>query len=107
MTRRVQYTPEARAQLRDLYAYLSERAGEVTAATYLDRLLTFCEDLALDPIVGHHRDDVVPGLLTRTFEKSRIVCFLLVRDTDVAIVAIYGARQDWERHLRDDPPQIP
>lgn len=107
MTRRVHYSPEALAQLDDLESYLIERAGKTIADAYLDRLLDFCGDLATEPIVGHHRDDLIPGLMTRTFEKNRVVCFLTVGTTDLHVLATYGVRQDWERRLRDEPPQRP
>lgn len=107
MSRRLHYSPEALAQLDELETYLFERAGAVVAGAYLDRLLGFCDRLAVDPIVGHHRDDLLLGLLTRTFEKSRVVCFLTRDPDEVHVLAIYGARQDWERHLHDNPTENP
>lgn len=104
MSRQLHYSPEALAQLDELETYLVERAGAAVADGFLDRLLDFCEALAVEPSGGHHRDDLLPGLMTRTFEKTRVVCFLVVGE-DVHVVAIYGARQDWQRRLRDDPPQ--
>jgi toxin ParE1/3/4 len=106
MTSRLHYSPEALSQLDDLETYLVERAGSAVADGYLDRLLGFCDQLATEPIVGHARHDLVPGLMTRIFEKNRVVCFLLL-DQDVHIIAIYGGRQDWERYLHDNPPTLP
>lgn len=99
MSRRVQYSPEALAQLDDLAEYLVERAGAAVADGYLDRLLDFCDRLAVEPIAAHHRDDLLPGLRTRTLEKSRIICFLTIGNTDVHILAIYGTGESWEGRL--------
>lgn len=107
MSRSLHFSPEALAQLDELETYLAERAGSVVVGDYLERLLNFCDRLAVEPIIGHRRDDLLPGLLTRTFEKSRVVCFLTVGTTDVHVLAIYGTRQDWERRLQDHPPELP
>lgn len=107
MSRPLHYSPEALAQLDELETYLVAQAGARIADSYIDRLLDFCERLAEDPVVGHHHDDLVPGLLTRTFEKNRIICFLVAPSGDVHIVAIYGSRQDRERRVQDRPPTLP
>lgn len=71
----------------------------MVADRYIDRLLDFCESLAVEPITGRERGDLLAGLMTRTFEKSRVVCFLVL-DVELHVVAIYGARQDWEHKVR-------
>lgn len=106
MTRRQLYSPEALAQLDALQHYLTARASPQVAATYLDRLMAFCETIADEPVIGHQRDDLIPGLLTRTFEKKRVVCFLAI-DNDVHVLAIYGPGQNWEQHLLHNPPDLP
>lgn len=103
MRRRLHYSPEALAQLDDLDDYLTEVAGVAVAAAYLLRVLDFCEGIATEPISGHRRDDLFPGLVTRTFERKRVVCFVVV-GSDIHIVAIYGTSQDWEHDLRESPP---
>jgi plasmid stabilization system protein ParE len=72
---------------------------------YLDRLQSFCANLAVDPDIGHRRDDLLPGVMTRTFEKRRVICFPVL-DEDVRVLAIYGAQQDWESRMRDDRPHV-
>lgn len=106
MRRRLRYSPEALIQLDELETYLIEQAGPQVADAYLDRVLDFCDGLAAEPVAGHRRDDLMPGLLIRTFEKTRVVCFLILGD-DVHIIAIYGARQDWEQHLSGNAPDRP
>lgn len=99
MTRKVVFSPEALAQVDNLETYLTNAADPTVADRYIDRLLDFCESLADEPIIGRQRDDLIPGLMTRTFKKSRVVCFLL-HDDELHIIAIFGGRQDWERRLR-------
>lgn len=103
MTRPLHYSPEALAQLEEPETYLIDHFGAVVADAYLERLLQFCEGIAADPVAGHHRDDLVPGLRTRVFEKRRIVCFLMI-SWELHIVAIFGTNQAWEDRLLDDPP---
>lgn len=94
------FSPEALTQLNELENYLLEHASAGVAEAYLDRLLDFCDRIALDPVAGHNRHDLLPGLRTRTFEKSRVLCFLVL-DEDVHIIAIFGTRQSWEERVRD------
>ncbi|MDF1489208.1 type II toxin-antitoxin system RelE/ParE family toxin [Tessaracoccus caeni] len=94
------YSPEALAQLEEIETYLIERAGPSVADAYLDRLLDFCDGIATAPPAGHHRDDLLPGLRTRIFERHRVVCFLVTAD-DIHIIAIFSTVQDWEQTLRD------
>jgi len=106
MRRRLHYSPEALSQLDDLDDYLSERAGPSVAASYLDRVLDFCAEIANEPISGHRRDDLLPGLMTRTFEKKRVICFIAI-EGDIHIVAVFGTGQNWEYELQENPLQIP
>jgi len=99
MTRRVVFSPEALAQVDDLETYLTDAADPAVAARYVDRLLDFCDSLADEPIIGRQRPELIPGLMTRIFEKSRVVCFLLL-DDEIHVIAIFGGRQDWEHRLR-------
>jgi plasmid stabilization system protein ParE len=103
---RPHYSPEAQAQLDELETYLIETAGTAAADAYIDRLLDFCDGIAADPVAGHHRDDLVRGLQTRTFEKRRIICFLSI-GKETHIVAIFGTGQQWEERLRENPPEPP
>lgn len=96
---RPRYSPEALSQLDEIETYLIEHVGASVADAYVDRLLDFCNGIAADPVAGHHRDDLLPGLRTRIFEKRRVVCFL-VSSREVHIIAIFSTSQDWERSLR-------
>lgn len=106
MRRRLHYSPEALSQLDNLDDYLTVRAGPSVAASYLARVLDFCAEIAIDPISGHRRDDLVPGLMTRTFEKKRVICFIAI-EGDIHIVGVFGTGQNWEYELHETPPQIP
>ncbi len=103
MTSRLHFSPEAQSQLDELEASLTEQAGAKVADAYLDRLLDFCDRMAQDPVSGHSRDDLLPSLRTRTFEKNRVLCFVVIGE-DVHIVAILGTRQDWQQRIRRERP---
>ncbi|MFN7150614.1 MAG: type II toxin-antitoxin system RelE/ParE family toxin [Microthrixaceae bacterium] len=52
MTVRVVFTPEAEDHLDDLYRYLADAATPDVAADYVDRIITYCEELAAFPHRG-------------------------------------------------------
>ncbi|MFT4011063.1 MAG: type II toxin-antitoxin system RelE/ParE family toxin [Nocardioidaceae bacterium] len=106
MSDEVHYSPEARANLHALQEYLRDEAGPVVAARYMERLTKYCRSLGGPLVTGHARDDLYPGLLTRTFEKKRVIAFLVI-DREVHIVAVHGTAQEWERKIRENPPQLP
>lgn len=103
MNRKPRFSPEALSHLDELEEHLIGGFGADVADNYLNRLLDFCDGIAAQPVAGHHRDDLVPGLRTRIFEKRRVVCFLVLAE-EVHIVAIFGTGQAWEQRLRDEPP---
>ncbi|MEV5001726.1 type II toxin-antitoxin system RelE/ParE family toxin [Nocardioides sp. LML1-1-1.1] len=99
MIRRLLYSPEAVAQLEALEKHVLDRAGPAVAGAYLDRLLAFCDEIAVEPVVGRRRDDLLPGLMTRTFERRRVICFLELEGGDIHVLAVFGGSEDWERRL--------
>lgn len=92
-------------QLEHLEAYLAEQSGSAVAKVYVAWLIAFCRDIAAWPGSGRNRDDLLPGLRTRVFEKRRIVCFLVAGE-QVYIVAIFGTAQNWEASLSETMCEI-
>ncbi|MFM0197526.1 type II toxin-antitoxin system RelE/ParE family toxin [Paraburkholderia strydomiana] len=52
MTYRVQFAPEARDQLKDIERFISEAGSPVTAAQYVDAIISFCLRLQTFPERG-------------------------------------------------------
>jgi toxin ParE1/3/4 len=62
MNYRVQFAPEARDQLEDIERFISEAGSPVTAARYVDAVVSFCLRLQTFAERGVPRDDLLPGL---------------------------------------------
>lgn len=92
MTRRLVFAPEARADLRRLFAYIAENSGAARAAVFLRRVEACCQGLVDFPQRGTVRDDLWPGLRTVGFALRATIAFT-VRPGVVRIVRVlYGGR---------------
>jgi toxin ParE1/3/4 len=58
----VVFTPEARADLLELYEYIAEHGGSDRALGYIERIEKECISLQTIPQRGTLRDDLRPGL---------------------------------------------
>ena len=61
-SRRLEFTPEADADLRSLLADSFETWGETQQDAYADRLSTAVNELLVYPHLGRARDELQPGL---------------------------------------------
>lgn len=86
------FTPEAKAQLVKLFAYIAEVSSSEIAANYTQDIVSFCEGLAIFPLRGMSRDDLRPGMRTLGY-KRRVTIVFEVTDSLVTIIGIfYGGR---------------
>ena len=88
-------TQEAEQQLDSLYRYIARQSYQDRAASYIDRILEFCQGLSTFPQRGTRRDDLKPGLRIIPFDKRVNIAFLLT-DQAVIIAGIYYAGRDYE-----------
>jgi toxin ParE1/3/4 len=92
VTYRIEFAPEARDDLRELYLYIADHAGPDRAIAYIDRIEAFCRGLAEFPERGIRRDDLFPGLRVVGFERRISIAFG-VRPTSVIFYRfLYGGR---------------
>src|SRR5258705_10430439 len=82
----VVFTPEAEAQLTELYGYIAIAASPDIAARYTDAIVTYCERLRTFPHRGISRDDIRPGLRITGYRKRVVFSF----DVDADQVNIFG-----------------
>jgi toxin ParE1/3/4 len=75
MSYSVVFTPEAEAQLVELYGYIAEKASPEIAARFTDGIVTCCESLNTFPNRGVRRDDVRPGLRITNYRRSVAIAF--------------------------------
>ncbi len=94
------YTPEAEAQLTDLYRYIAAEASAMTAARFTSAIVDRCEALSAFPERGAPRFDVRPGL--RTLPFRRVTIAYAVEDTKVIIIGIFYGGQDYESILTEE-----
>lgn len=97
----VVFTPEAEAQLLELYGYLAVEASPETAARFTDGIVTYCESLSSFPLRGTRRDDVRPGLRITSYRKRVVVAFAVDAD-QVQIIGIFYGGQNYEAILQDE-----
>ncbi len=97
----VVFTPEAEAQLLELYGYIAVEAVPETAARFTDGIITYCESLSSFPLRGTRRDDVRPGLRITSYRKRVVIAFAVVAD-QVQIIGIFYGGQNYEAILQDE-----
>jgi toxin ParE1/3/4 len=91
---RVQLSPRARADLKELREYIALQATPRTAANYIRRLREFAEELAIAPHRGERREDLRPGLRTIGFEARVSILFAVFEDERMVEIEsfLYGGR---------------
>jgi len=89
---KIEFSPEAFADLIDLYDFIAERDGEERAIGYIDRIEECCRSLAVFPNRGTRRDDLRPGLRTLGFERRAAIAFHIQGDTVTILRVLYGGR---------------
>ena len=97
----VVFTPEAEAQLIELYGYIATEASPETAARFTDGIVTYCESLSSFPVRGTRRDDVRPGLRITSYRKRVVIAFAVDAD-QVQIIGIFYGGQNYEAILQDE-----
>lgn len=101
MKYQVIFSPEAQAQLVDLWRYIAEAGSPATAARYTEALVSYCESLSMFPMRGVARDDVRAGLRITHFKKRAIIAYAVQAD-EVFIVGIFYGGQDYAGILHED-----
>lgn len=98
MSYTIVFTPEAEAQLVELYVYITAKASPEIAARFTDGIVTYCESLSTCPARGSRRDDIRPGLRITSYRKRVAVAFNVDNDR-VNIIGVFYGGQDYEAAL--------
>ncbi len=101
MSYTVVFTPEAEAQLVELYGYIAAEASAEIAARFTDGIVTYCESLSTFPARGNRRDDIRPGLRIISYRKRVAIAFHVDEDR-VNIIGIFYGGQDYEAALLEE-----
>lgn len=99
----VAFSPEALAQLDALEDYISKHGNPLTAERFVDTLLNFCESLAVFPLRGTRREDLLPNLRTTHFRHSTVVAFRVdAHNKSVTILGVFYGGQNYSALLQHD-----
>lgn len=101
MSHTVVFTPEAEAQLVELYAYIAAKVSPEIAARFTDGIVTHCESLSTFPARGNRRDDIRPGLRVTSYRKRVAIAFH-VDENRVNIIGVFYGGQDYEAALLEE-----
>jgi toxin ParE1/3/4 len=101
MSHTVVFTPEAEAQLVELYVYIAAKASPEIAARFTDGIVTYCESLGIFPARGTRRDDIRPALRVTSYRKRVAIAFHVHEDR-VNIIGVFYGGQDYEAALLEE-----
>jgi toxin ParE1/3/4 len=88
----VVFTPEAQADLLELYDYIAEHSSADRALEYIDRLGKLTSGLASFPERGTVRDDIRPGLRVIGFEHRVSIAFRVKSEAVTILRILYAGR---------------
>ncbi len=91
-TYEVVLSPEAQADIEELYDWIAERASPAVALGYLERLEDHLRGYAHAPERGHRRDDLRPGLRIAGFERRVTIAFTVDEGRVTILRLAYGGR---------------
>jgi toxin ParE1/3/4 len=92
VSHRIEFSPEALADLIDLYDYIALHDGAERAIGYIDRIEECCGNLSVFPDRGIRRDDLRRGLRILGFERRAAIAFRITADTVTILRVLYGGR---------------
>jgi toxin ParE1/3/4 len=93
------WSPDARADLTDIWNYYSHVAGPHTANNVVRRISEACSLLEDHPYAGRSRNEVRPGL--RSVVATPHVVFYRVVADEVEIVRVIDGRRDIDQIFAD------
>lgn len=96
--RSVVYSPEARIDLKAIYEAIADATSEEVAMGYLNRMRAYIDGFDMASERGTLRDDLRPGLRVIGFRR-RVTIWFRVTNTQVRILRIFRAGQDWSADL--------
>lgn len=100
MSLSIDFSPEALADLIDLYDYIASRSGAANAIGYINSIETFCESLTTFPGRGTRRDDLRQGMRILGFERSAMIAIAVNENVVTILRILYGGR-DVDNLLRN------
>ena len=90
--------PDDAKNLQSIYDYITDKSGfPERACAYMEKLRQKCHDLAIAPIRGHKRDDLMKGLRIAPIDKKAVAAFIVdEKKQAVLILNIFYGGRDYE-----------
>ena len=104
MAHKIVFAPEARDDLRQIYLFIAEQAGDARALAYVERIEVYCAGFSTFPQRGLRRDDLLPGLRIVGFEQRVSIAFPVTTGL-VTLDRIFDGGQDLG--VLVSPPETP
>lgn len=101
MRYRIIFSPEADAQLVDIYRHIAREASPEIAEQFTSAIIDYCEGFGIFPQRGALRDDLRPGLRTVGFRRRITIAFAIEQRT-VSIIGVFYGGQNYEAVLKLD-----
>ncbi len=92
MARRLVFSPEAQADLLDIYDWFAEHGGAERALLFSDKIISACSGLTDFPERGTRRDEIRPGLRVIGINRRLTIAFHSDEHTVTIDRLLYGGR---------------
>ncbi len=94
MTQRyeVLFTPEAEADLLELYDYIADHSSADRALGYIERIEVWSDSLQTFPERGVVRNDIRPGLRVLSFDRRVSIAFQVTPEAVIILRILYAGR---------------
>lgn len=103
---RVEFQPEAVAELRAIFESVRDIAGSVRVAQgFTQRIKARCDRIGDIPMGGRPRDDLAKGLRTVAFERSVIIAYRVTAERVEITNIFYGWRNYTALFSKCDPKE--
>lgn len=92
MIYKVQFSTQARADLREISEYLHSQGGGRAAINYVDSLVDYCLRFETFPARGMAHDDIQPGLRLVGYRRKATIAFRIDQDVVTIVRVFHGGR---------------
>jgi plasmid stabilization system protein ParE len=89
---RIAYSPEASADLTEIYDFIADRGSPMAALRFVERIAAACDALGTLPGRGSPRDDIRPGLRVTGFARRVTIAYHLDGETVIIDRLLYAGR---------------